>query len=162
MSTDCEKEGPEKSGASASSSTPTPAMSAQNARAHVVCVECTKPRVIYCKTKLDIRHKMMLAKSLSGYDYTCGSDIFPPDEKRKLALSLVLRPDLQCAMQVEVPYYASHIGEKDICSHCGTTNTPTNVELKKKFKTVLPICSRCLEVGKQAFTQRPFGKPAKV
>ena len=40
----------------------------------------------------------------------------PPEEKRKLALAMVLRPGLQCAMQVEVPYYASDVGrEVSLC-----------------------------------------------
>ena len=60
---------------------------------------------------------------------------------------------------MEVPYYAaSDIGRKDICSHCGVENTIMNAELKTKFKTVLPICDGCISDGKQAFTQRPFGK----
>ena len=104
---------------------------------------------------------MMLAKALSEYQYTCGSHLSPPDEKRKLALSLVLRPNLQCAMQVEVPYYASDVGRKDICSHCGMEDTMVNLELKNSFKTVLPVCNDCVKVGKKTFTQRAYGKSAK-
>ena len=71
----------------------TVALSAQNARAQVKCVECQKPRVIHCNNKLDMRHKMMLANNFSEFEFTCGSHLFPPDEKRKLALVLQLRPD---------------------------------------------------------------------
>ena len=52
----------------------------QNARAMVVCIECKKPRVIYCNKKLDVIHRMILARALSSCDYTCGSNIFPPME----------------------------------------------------------------------------------
>ena len=84
--------------------------------------------------------------------------LFPPDENRKLALALILKPNLQCAMEVEVPYYANDIGCRDICSHCGMEDAIINVELKKKFKAVLPICDVCVSEGKKPFTQRPFGK----
>ena len=41
---------------------------------------------------------------------------------------------------------------------CGTENAIVNLELKKKFKTVLPICDNCVSVGKKPLTQRPFGR----
>ena len=134
------------------------ALSAQNARAQVVCTDCSKPRVVYCNKKLDIRHRMMIAKSISNYDYTCGSHLFSPSDTRKLALSMVMRPHLQCAMQIEICYYGSDVGRKDLCSHCGTEGAIVNAELKKSFKTVLPICDKCISDGKKPFTQRPFGK----
>ena len=69
-------------------------MSAQTARAVVTCVECRKPRVIYCKSKLDYRHKVILAKNITSFEYSCGAELFPPNEKQKLAKSMVLRPNL--------------------------------------------------------------------
>ena len=84
------------------------AMSAQNGRARVICAECTKPRVVYCNKKLDIRHKMMLARCLSSFDYTCGSHLFSPNDKRKLALSVYLA-------QVYSPY-KSHQPAKGLCA----------------------------------------------
>ena len=47
-------------------------MSAQTARAVIHCVECRKPRVVYVKTKIDIRHKMMLARNISSFEFTWG------------------------------------------------------------------------------------------
>ena len=52
-------------------------MSAQTARAVVTCVECRKPRVIYCKPKLDYRHKVILAKNVTSFEYFCGAGLFP-------------------------------------------------------------------------------------
>ena len=60
-------------------------MSAQTARAVVYCVECRKTRVVYTKTKMDIRHKMMLARNISSFEFTCWAHLFPPTEKRKMA-----------------------------------------------------------------------------
>ena len=100
---------------------------------------------------------MMLAKSVSNYDYTCGSHLFSPTETRKLALSMALRPNLQCAMHIEISYYGSDIGRKDLCSHCAMEGGIVDAELKKRFKTVLPICDQCVANKKEAYTQRPYG-----
>ena len=148
----------ESSDGSKSKTVPTVSMSAQNARAVINCVECEKPRVIYAKTKFDNRQRLLLAKNISSFEYSCGAHLFPPAEKGKLANSMVIRPNLQCAMQIEVPYYSSNVGRKDVCSHCGRINTAINMDLKKQYKTVLPICKPCLDSKKKPFTQRPFGK----
>ena len=81
---------------------PSVAMSGQNDRALVKCIECNKPRVIYCNTKLDSRNKMMLSKNVREFEFTCGSHLFPPEEKRKIAFEPIIRPNLLCAMQVEL------------------------------------------------------------
>ena len=52
--------------------------SAQTARAVVTCVECRKPRVIYCKSKLDYRHKVIMAKNVTSFEYSCGVELPPP------------------------------------------------------------------------------------
>ena len=136
-------------------------MSAQNARALIVCVECEKPRVIYAKTKLDVRQQLLLAKTISNYEYSCGAHLFPPTEKSKTAESLQIRPNLRCAAQTELPYYGSSIGRKDRCSHCGVTGCTINQELKKQFEKALLICENCLKEQKTPFNARPFGKAAK-
>ena len=56
-----------------SKSKTTISMSAQNARAVINCVECEKPRVIYAKSKLDNRQRLLLAKNISSFEYSCGS-----------------------------------------------------------------------------------------
>lgn len=53
------------------------AFSTQNARAIATCVECCK-RVIYSKSRLNKRQQVLLATSLSEYEYSCGSCLFPP------------------------------------------------------------------------------------
>ena len=88
----------------------------------------------------------MFAKNFSEFEFTCGSYLLLPDEKRKLALVLQLRSDLQCAMQVDVPYYASDIVRKDICSHSGTENGIINVELKKNGTAHM----RCLRLRRKS------------
>lgn len=95
--------------------------------------------------------------------YSCGAELFPPDEKRKLAKSMTVRPNLTCADQIEIPYYGDNDIEsrKDLCSHCGDSNAAKSQVLKEQFKTVLPMCKNCGDVGKLPFTQRPYGKSKK-
>merc|ERR1712002_133313 len=100
----------------------------------------------------------MLAKSLSDHDYTCGSHLFSPAEKRKIALSMVLRPNLQCAMPIEICYYGADIGRKDLCSHCASPEAVVCPELKNKFETVLLMCDECRKKGEKPFTARAFGQ----
>ena len=71
---------------------------------------------------------------------------------------MIIRPNLQCAMEIEVPYYSPDVGRKDVCSHCGRTGAAVIMDLKKQYKTVLPICRPCKNSGKKPFTHRPFGK----
>ena len=72
-------------------------MTAQNARAVVYCVECEKAQVTYSKNKLNHNQHMLLAKSISSLEHSCGAFLFPPDTKSKTAGSLCIYPSLQCA-----------------------------------------------------------------
>ena len=83
---------------------------------------------------------MLLAKSIPSFEYSCGAFLFPSDTKSKTVGRLYIRPSLQCAMQIEVPYHGSNVGRTDKCSHCGRNNAVVSQELKQRFKTVLPMC----------------------
>ena len=133
-------------------------MSAQTARAVAVCVECRKPRVIYSKNKLSERQKVLLAVSLSEYEYSCGSSLFAPSVTGNLKRSMCLRPNLQCILPVEIPYYGSDLGRKDLCGYCGIEETATDTGLKEQYQTVLPLCAECRANGKTPIVKRPFGK----
>ena len=61
-------------------------------------------------------------------------------------------------MPVEIPYYGADVGRKDICGHCGCAEAQIDLELKKIYKTVLPMCAACQESGKLPITHRPYGK----
>ncbi|XP_070559193.1 uncharacterized protein [Ptychodera flava] len=130
--------------------------SAQTARASLQCVECRKPRVIYAKTKLSQTDQIKLAILMSENDYTCGAELSPPDHR--LHEKVALRPHLSCAVPVEIPYYGADVGQKDVCAHCGCDEAQIDAELKKQYKTVLPMCNACHELGKMPITYRPFGK----
>ena len=95
-----------------------PALSTQTARATVTCVECRKHRVIYSSKKLDFRHNVILARNITSFEYSCEAHLFPPSEERKLAVSMKLRPNLSCAVHVEIPYYGADLGRKDLFPLC--------------------------------------------
>ena len=71
---------------------------------------------------------------------------------------------LTCPKPVEAQYYSSvnDLGvRKDICCYCCAENTEIDQNVKKTFKTVLPVCANCLGSGKESVCQRPFGKESK-
>lgn len=135
--------------------------STQHARASAVCIECNKPRVVYSRTKLSQRAQLSLAVALSEFEYTCGSHLFPPTVSPALRRDVAVRDNLQCAMPIELPYYAAELGRKDLCAYCGDPNAETDAELKLKYKTVLPICGSCRAEGETPICQREFGKSKK-
>ena len=93
-------------------------MTAQNARAVFYCIECEKPWVVYSKNKRNHNQRMLLAKSISSFQYSCRAFLFPPYAKSKTAGTLSIPPSLQCAMQIEDHYYGSDVGRADKCSYC--------------------------------------------
>jgi hypothetical protein len=128
----------------------------QNARSTVQCTECNKPRVIYCKQRLSQRQQLTVTLAISEYDYTCGAPLLPPT--CSFAKSILCRLSIGCATPVEVPFYSSSVGRVDLCAYCAMEEAVVDTELKKKFKTVLPLCIRCRNDGKQAIVYRPYGK----
>ena len=84
--------------------------------------------------------------------------MFPPDQSPSLLKGLEVKLTLSCAHPVELAYYAAELGRRDLCAHCGDENAHLDTELKKRYKTVLPMCDACEQVGKQPIVQRPFGK----
>ena len=100
---------------------------------------------------------MLLAVALSEYEYSCGSNLIPPSCE-SLLQELTLNAHLTCQQPIEVAYYGSDVGRKDLCCRCGGVNGVVDPDLKKKFKTVLPICDACIADKKVAVTQRPYGK----
>ena len=99
---------------------------------------------------------MALALAMSEFDYTCGAPLLPQDHT--MARKLVVRPTLKCSVPVEIPYYGAALGAVDICSFCGGEGADPKTDLKKQFKTVLPICVNCESKGNKAIVARPYGK----
>lgn len=133
---------------------------AQNARSTVVCVECSKPRVIYSKLKLSSRQQLQLAELIRDFIYTCGAPLTPPGHS--LNGKTTIRMNLDCASPMETPYYSATVGPCDICYYCGVHKGEVDRELKTQFKTVLPLCTLCSAKGFEHPCFRPYGnKKAK-
>ena len=103
---------------------------------------------------------MTLILALSEFEYTCGAPVLPPNSS--LAKTVMCKDNLGCATHVEIPYYGSSIGRLDICAHCGVPEALVNTDLKKRFKTVLPICDDCVSQGRESIVHRPYGRQNRL
>lgn len=132
---------------------------AQHAQAIVCCVDCRKPRIIYCKQRMGSRQLLLLATQMSEYEYTCGSPASLPN--LPLYGKIHMRINITCESKVEIPYYSLSLGRADLCCHCGEDGAIVDADLKKSFKTVLPLCEKCSSAGEKTTTLRPYGKKSK-
>ena len=114
---------------------------------------------MHSKSKLTDRQKMQLALALSEYEYSCGAPATPPSHS--LSGKVFMRLNLTCESIIELPYYSSSIARTDLCCHCAAADTPVDQELKKQYKTVLPVCVQCAKKNLMPPCLRPYGKPQK-
>ena len=109
-------------------------------RAIIKCSLCHRPRCIYSRTKLTPAVEAFLASLEEEQDYCCGGSLV--DENDHIRHSVVVRRQLNCRSQIEVPYYASKVVLPQVCIHCGSTSGGTLLvgdvieELKRKHTTV--------------------------
>ena len=107
-------------------------LTAQHARATIVCTECRKPRVVYCKQKMSSRQEVTFTITVSSYDYSCGAPLTPPDSP--LHGKFVTRQALTCNTPVELAYYSDNLrSPKDVCAQCGEGDGVVDVQLKKVY-----------------------------
>jgi len=72
--------------------------------------------------------------------------------------SVFVREKLICGYPVETHYYSIIFAKLDVCTFFASDGGNIDTELKKRYKTVLPICEACRGSGKVAIVQIPFGK----
>ena len=92
----------------------------------------------------------------SEYEYSCGSEVVPPEHS--LHNKVFVRTTLTCESRVESSYYSSDIGRKDTCCFCACPEAEVDGDLKKQYKTVLPVCVACRATGHEVPCMRPYGK----
>lgn len=68
---------------------------------------------------------MLLATTISEYDYTCWSHM----AEDVLLRSVTVKMNPSCACPVEVAYYSSDFETSDICSYCGDSDGAIDHEL---------------------------------
>ena len=103
----------------------------------------------YTKRVLTNREMKELRRTIAQYDFICGCMIAPEDSF--LHDTLFTRLELSCGSPMEFMFYgAPRLNvQKDICGHCATPRVTTDQELKKTYKSVLPICDKCKGRGKE-------------
>lgn len=98
------------------------------------------------------RQEQLIAIARSEYDFTCGGHIADPSVA--MLKKVFVREKLTCAYPVETPYYSSAFAKLDLCAHCANDGGVIIIELRKKYKTILPICNVCSAHGKVAIAMR--------
>ena len=132
-------------------------MSEQNARALVKCIECNKPRVIYCNTKLDVRHKIMLSKNVREFEFTCGSHLFPPEEKH--CTCTYYTSELVMCNASGVMH--AKLDEKTFACIADLKMRSSIKIWKRSLRLYVPSVMNGWRQVKKSFTQRPYWKKDK-
>jgi hypothetical protein len=140
-------------------STETGIFTAQMARSFITCIECLKPRLLYSKYTLTSRQALLLTVVQDDAEFTCGSPLVVSGHP--LHNVIHARQPMNCADPVEVPYYTAAFGRVDICAHCAVPDCVADADLRSRFKTVLPCCASCFELGFRPLCYRPYGQITK-
>ena len=114
-------------------------------RGFVECVTCNKKRVIYGEKKLNKEQQILLKDCLDSIDFTCGDELLPDDDVYKSLKDNIVCVDRRknCSYPLEAHYYKKF---DPVCCVCLEDLTGGDFEKyetrKKKFFTVIPICSK--------------------
>ena len=87
----------------------------------------------YAKRVLTNSEMNELRRAIAQYDCICGCMIAPEDSF--LHGALFTRLELSCGSSMEFLFYRA----PRLCGHCAAPRATTDQELKKTYKTVLPI-----------------------
>ena len=114
-------------------------------RGFVECVTCNKKRVIYGEKKLNKEQQILLKDCLDSIDFTCGDELLPDDDVYKSLKDNIVCVDRRknCSYPLDAHYYKKF---DPVCCVCLEDLTGGDFEKyetrKKKFFTVIPICSK--------------------
>ena len=138
-------------------------LTAQNVRDTIVCSNCAKPRCVYMQKQLSEKdaRELKSVKRRFGTSYICGCAIAPDDSG--LLGKVFTRLELACSSPIEWAYYGTNKinVRKDRCTYCAKKGVTVDQELKKEFKTVLPLCGNCKAMGKKTLTRMPIAGKSK-
>ena len=97
------------------------------------------------------REAWELKNVIRKYDYVCGCLITPD-------ISVFTRLEMHCKTLIEWAYYGAMkiTAQKDLCCHCSKQGAQQDKELKKLFKTVLPICDGCWAKNRKVYKWGPI------
>ena len=112
-------------------------LSGKHARAKVECIDCQRPRIVYCKTKLDRKQKSIIENINALKSYRCGS-ILNSD-------GMYINWNLTCDHPISSTHY-KHPEWGLRCHHCACTITDADAlnefgQLTTKYGNVLMSCN---------------------
>ena len=115
-------------------------LTAQNFRELVKYKACTKPRCIYAERSLTNREMRDLRKIISNYDYVCSCLISP--NVSMLSDSVFTQLEMHCNTPIKCAYNtATKVSiQKDLYVYCAQPGAAIDQDLKKIYKSVLPLC----------------------
>ena len=118
----------------------------KNVNMVVICSQCEKPRVLYCKTVVRNNARVELQQTLADLEYSCGSSFVDVEcEDTHILKRVFVRRNLKCNDPVEFAYFSS--GFENVCYYCG--NSECN-----EGEGFYPMCEDCQNEGKQFFPRR--------
>lgn len=131
---------------------------AAKVRDTIPCSQCLRPRCIYSMAKISKKSvQSSIKRRVEENSYCCGEALFP--EGHELRKSVVVRQELDCAINMESCYYsAATVTLPAVCCYCGSSSgSPIYqgegvADLKRKFSKVRPICTLCFTQGKEPVT----------
>ena len=105
---------------------------------------------------LTAREAQELKNVIRKYDHVCGCLITP--DVSILSGSVFTWLEMHCKTPIEWVYYGATkiTAQKDLCCHCNKQGAQQDNELKKLFKTVLPICDGCQAESKKVYKWGPI------
>ena len=109
---------------------------------------------MYLKQQLSDRQLQEVHHIIQSYEYYCGCMVTP--NVSSLSSEVFTRLKLTCSSPIEWACYGATIRtmRKNLCLCCGVNKGVINQELKKCYKTVLPICEECKKF-KEPMKQMP-------
>ena len=120
---------------------------ATNTNLVIECVECSKPRLIFSKTKLSSRQIKSFKLVVKDFLYTCGATMIEFQAKdvnssHQYILDMVfVRGNFTCSKPVECLYYSA--GHPDCCVHCGESRWLETIV------NAYPMCEPCKQLKKR-------------
>ena len=133
------------------------AQTSKNTGILLICSDCSKPRLVHSKKKLQPAEKLFIEALVETVTYSCGANIrnidVEDEGERGILLKVFVRQNLLCNTMIELPYYTS--GYDHICIYCGNDDNLVVGD------GVYPLCTKCKRSKKVAKKRRGGKAPSK-
>lgn len=119
---------------------------AKNVEMVIICSQCEKSRVLYCKTVVRGKMRDQLKSSLADLEYSCGSTFQDIDcEDDHVLRKVFVKENIMCKDNIEFSYYSA--GFEPICIYCGEDEEYSDSDF-------YPLCENCKTEKKQYIPRR--------